>query len=112
MMSETGETLGPYPYSNLHAWYTSEQLAGEQLVARAGMADWVELSTIIIDDELHLKISWVEFGTLIMQTCEQIVNVSFDSQQSVQVFLPVHLSGFGLSTLFSLFSFWPSSKRS
>ena len=60
MMSETGETLGPYPYSNLHAWYTSEQLAGEQLVARAGMADWVELSTIIIDDELQGEENYVE----------------------------------------------------
>ena len=49
MLSETGDMLGPFPYWNLYTWYTSEQIAGEQLVAGPGMEDWVELGSAMAD---------------------------------------------------------------
>ena len=47
LLSENNNTLGPYSYQDLHAWYSDAQIASDQLVAGPGMEDWVELGRVM-----------------------------------------------------------------
>ena len=47
LLSENGDTLGPYSYWDLYAWYVQEEIAGDQLVAGPGMEEWEEIGRVV-----------------------------------------------------------------